>query len=72
MTSPPHSAPSADAAKSSIAGCLPGEKCWRYSQDTGVGHEMLNAAGEPGPHHLLRRQQRQNREHNDAAPGEDA
>jgi hypothetical protein len=30
MASPPHSTPSADAAKSSIAGCRPGEKCWRY------------------------------------------
>jgi hypothetical protein len=29
---PPHSAPSAEAAKSAIDGCRPGEKCWRYSR----------------------------------------
>ena len=28
--SPPNNAPNADAPKCSIAGCLPGEKCWRY------------------------------------------
>ena len=38
----------------------------------GVGDEMLKSAGEPGSHHLLRRQQRQDGEENDAAPGEDA
>jgi hypothetical protein len=38
----------------------------------GVGDEMLKSAGEPGSHHLLRRQQRQDSEKNDAAPGEDA
>ena len=32
IASPPHSAPSADAAKSAIDGCRPGEKCWRYSR----------------------------------------
>ena len=37
-----------------------------------VSDEVLKTAGEPGPHHLLRRQQRQNREQNDAAPSEDA
>ena len=31
-TSPPQSAPSADAEKSTIDGCRPGEKCWRYSR----------------------------------------
>jgi hypothetical protein len=38
----------------------------------GVGDEMLKLAGEPGSHHLLCRQQRQDSEENDAAPGEDA
>ena len=38
---------------------------------SGVGHEMLKSAGEPSPHHLLRRQQRQDGEQNDAAPRED-
>jgi hypothetical protein len=38
----------------------------------GVGDEMLKSAGESGSHHLLRRQQRQESEENDAAPGEDA
>jgi hypothetical protein len=38
----------------------------------GVGNEMLNSAGEPGSHQLLRRQQRQDSKENDAAPGEDA
>jgi hypothetical protein len=33
---------------------------------------MLKSAGEPGSHHLLCRQQRQDSEKNDAAPGEDA
>jgi hypothetical protein len=38
----------------------------------GVGDEMLKSAGEPGSHHRLSRQQRQDGEENDAAPGEDA
>jgi hypothetical protein len=38
----------------------------------GVGDEMLKLAGEPGSHHLSRRQQRQDSEENGAAPGEDA
>ena len=38
---------------------------------SGVGHEMLKSAWEPGPHHLLRWQQRQDGEQNDAAPRED-
>jgi len=29
---PPKNTPSADAAKSAIEGCLPGEKYWRYSR----------------------------------------
>jgi hypothetical protein len=37
-----------------------------------VGNEMLKSAGEPGSHHVLGRQQRQDRENDDAAPGEDA
>jgi hypothetical protein len=37
-----------------------------------VGDKMLKSAGEPGSHHLLRRQQRQDGEENHAAPGEDA
>jgi hypothetical protein len=32
MASPPQSTPSADAAKSSIDGCRPGEKCQTYSR----------------------------------------
>ena len=38
----------------------------------GIGDEMLKSAGEPSSHHLLRGQQRQNGEENDAAPSEDA
>jgi len=38
----------------------------------GVGDEMLKSAKEPGSHHLLGRQQRQDGEENEAAPGEDA
>src|SRR5947209_9638610 len=37
-----------------------------------VGNEMLKSAGEPGSNHVLGRQQRQNGEEDDAAPGEDA
>ena len=37
----------------------------------GVGHEILKSAREPGSHHILRRQQRQDREKNNAAPGKD-
>jgi len=37
----------------------------------GIGDEMLKSAGDPGPHHLLRRQQRQDGQDNDAAPGQD-
>ena len=36
-----------------------------------VGDEMLNSAGEAGAHHVVSRQQRQDREQNDAAPRED-
>ena len=36
-----------------------------------VGNEMLNSAGERGSHHLLVGQQGQDREEDDAAPGED-
>ena len=46
--------------------------CHRDRSRPGVGDEMLKSAGEPGSHHLLRRQQRQDSEENDAAPGEDA
>jgi hypothetical protein len=37
-----------------------------------VSDEMLKSAGEPGSHHVLGRQQRQDGEEDDAAPGEDA
>ena len=33
-----------------------------------VGDEVLKSAGEPGAHHLLGRQQRWDREQDDAAP----
>jgi len=36
-----------------------------------IGDEMLNSAGEPGSHQLLVGQQGQDREEDDAAPGED-
>ena len=35
---------------------------------TGSGDEVLKSAGEPGAHHLLGRQQRWDREQDDAAP----
>ena len=38
----------------------------------GVSDEVLKSAGEPGSHHVLGRQQRQDGEEDDAAPGEDA
>jgi hypothetical protein len=36
-----------------------------------VGDEMLDSSRKPGSHHLLVGQQRQDREEDDAAPGED-
>jgi len=45
--------------------------CHRDRSRPGVGDEMLKSAGEPGSHHLLRRQQRQHGEKNDTAPGQD-
>jgi len=45
--------------------------CHSDRSRSGVGHEMLKSAWEPGPHHLLRWQQRQDGEQNDAAPRED-
>jgi len=38
----------------------------------GISDEVLKSAGKPGSHHVLGRQQRQDREEDDAAPGEDA
>jgi hypothetical protein len=46
--------------------------CHSYCSRPGVGNEVLKSAGEPGSHHVLGRQQRQDGEEDDAAPGEDA
>jgi len=45
----------------------------RYSDRSrpSVGDEMLKSAGEPGSYHLLVGQQGQDREEDDAGPGED-
>jgi len=45
--------------------------CHSNRSRPGVGDEMLQPAGAPGSHHLLRKQQRQDGEENDAAPGQD-
>ena len=37
----------------------------------GIGHEMLDPAGQPGPNDLLRGQKRQDRQEDDATPGQD-
>jgi hypothetical protein len=46
--------------------------CHSNRSRPGVSDEMLKSAGEPGSHHVLCRQQRQDGEEDDAAPGEDA
>jgi len=60
------------AVASDVAADQPAVACHSDRSQPGIGHEMLKSAREPSPHHLLRRQERQNREQNDAAPGEDA
>jgi hypothetical protein len=46
--------------------------CHSERSRPGVSDEVLKSAGEPGSHHVLGRQQRQDGEEDDAAPGEDA
>jgi hypothetical protein len=46
--------------------------CHSECSRPGVGNKMLKSAGQPGSHHVLGRQQRQDGEEDDTAPGEDA
>src|SRR5215831_12112693 len=55
----------ADNAECTLALLVPG--C-RNDRRPGIGNEMLDLAGHTGPHHFLRRQQRENGEKDDAAP----
>ena len=59
------------AADDLHAASAPAVACHSDRGRPGVGDEMLKSAGEPGSYHFLRRQQRQDGEKNDAAPGED-
>jgi hypothetical protein len=51
-------------------GTSPSIPSYRDARRSGIGDEMLKPAGHPGPDHVLRWQQRKEREKNHTAPCE--